>query len=215
MNSIWTMSKRTECQVAPKGQPRLLVPLPSRCALVKLVSTGPTIARSRFGEHLATSASMAGPKLGEALRSRSSPMVTMLMVRGLRPASRSGRCSAARSTGKLPELDSSNRQLREAAERAALNAPIQGSAADIIKVAMLNVDRALPHIGDGLKPVQRRIVYAMSELGLDATAKYKKSARTIGVPVPLCRPPSVHSSSVSLSPAHSARAPSSVAVAVS
>ncbi len=42
------------------------------------------------------------------------------------------------------------------------------------------LDRALPHIGDGLKPVQRRIVYAMSELGLDATAKYKKSARTIG-----------------------------------
>jgi topoisomerase-4 subunit A len=42
------------------------------------------------------------------------------------------------------------------------------------------LDRALPHIGDGLKPVQRRIVYAMSELGLSATAKYKKSARTIG-----------------------------------
>ena len=42
------------------------------------------------------------------------------------------------------------------------------------------LDRALPHIGDGLKPVQRRIVYAMSELGLSATAKYKKSARTVG-----------------------------------
>jgi len=42
------------------------------------------------------------------------------------------------------------------------------------------LDRALPHIGDGLKPVQRRIVYAMSELGLKATAKYKKSARTVG-----------------------------------
>ncbi len=42
------------------------------------------------------------------------------------------------------------------------------------------LDRALPHIGDGLKPVQRRIVYAMSELGLSATAKFKKSARTIG-----------------------------------
>ena len=41
-------------------------------------------------------------------------------------------------------------------------------------------DRALPHIGDGLKPVQRRIVYAMSELGLKSSAKYKKSARTIG-----------------------------------
>ena len=42
------------------------------------------------------------------------------------------------------------------------------------------LDRALPHIGDGLKPVQRRIVYAMSELGLKNTAKYKKSARTVG-----------------------------------
>lgn len=41
-------------------------------------------------------------------------------------------------------------------------------------------DRALPHIGDGLKPVQRRIVYAMSELGLKSNAKFKKSARTIG-----------------------------------
>ena len=42
------------------------------------------------------------------------------------------------------------------------------------------LDRALPHIGDGLKPVQRRIIYAISELGLKAGAKYKKSARTIG-----------------------------------
>ena len=42
------------------------------------------------------------------------------------------------------------------------------------------LDRALPHIGDGLKPVQRRIVFAMSELGLKANAKYKKSARTVG-----------------------------------
>jgi topoisomerase-4 subunit A len=42
------------------------------------------------------------------------------------------------------------------------------------------LDRALPHVGDGLKPVQRRIIYAMSELGLKATAKFKKSARTVG-----------------------------------
>src|SRR5918995_5974364 len=42
------------------------------------------------------------------------------------------------------------------------------------------LDRALPHIADGLKPVQRRIVYAMSELGLGPNAKPKKSARTVG-----------------------------------
>ena len=41
------------------------------------------------------------------------------------------------------------------------------------------LDRALPHIGDGLKPVQRRIIYAMSELGLKYVSKYKKSARTV------------------------------------
>ncbi|MCP3679677.1 MAG: DNA topoisomerase IV subunit A [Gammaproteobacteria bacterium] len=42
------------------------------------------------------------------------------------------------------------------------------------------LDRALPHIGDGLKPVQRRIIYSMSELGLKSQAKFKKSARTVG-----------------------------------
>ena len=42
------------------------------------------------------------------------------------------------------------------------------------------LDRALPYVGDGLKPVQRRIIYAMSELGLAASAKHKKSARTVG-----------------------------------
>ncbi|MDH3645187.1 MAG: DNA topoisomerase IV subunit A [Gammaproteobacteria bacterium] len=42
------------------------------------------------------------------------------------------------------------------------------------------LDRALPHLGDGLKPVQRRIIYAMSELGLSALSKHKKSARTVG-----------------------------------
>lgn len=62
----------------------------------------------------------------------------------------------------------------------------QRSIADFAEKAYLDysmyviMDRALPHIGDGLKPVQRRIVYAMSELGLGNLAKYKKSARTIG-----------------------------------
>ena len=42
------------------------------------------------------------------------------------------------------------------------------------------LDRALPHVGDGMKPVQRRIIYAMSELGLSANSKHKKSARTVG-----------------------------------
>ncbi len=60
------------------------------------------------------------------------------------------------------------------------------SLAEFTEQAYLNysmyviMDRALPHIGDGLKPVQRRIIYAMSELGLRASAKYKKSARTVG-----------------------------------
>ena len=60
------------------------------------------------------------------------------------------------------------------------------SLAEFTEQAYLNysmyviMDRALPHIGDGLKPVQRRIVYAMSELGLGADAKHKKSARTVG-----------------------------------
>ncbi len=60
------------------------------------------------------------------------------------------------------------------------------SLADFTEQAYLNysmyviLDRALPHIGDGLKPVQRRIVFAMSELGLKNNAKHKKSARTVG-----------------------------------
>jgi topoisomerase-4 subunit A len=57
---------------------------------------------------------------------------------------------------------------------------------EFVKPAYLNyamyviMDRALPFVGDGLKPVQRRIVFAMSELGLKATSKHKKSARTVG-----------------------------------
>lgn len=68
----------------------------------------------------------------------------------------------------LPEEDESV-SLRDYAEKAYLDYSMY-----------VILDRALPNVGDGLKPVQRRIIYAMSELGLKATAKYKKSARTVG-----------------------------------
>ncbi|PIP81247.1 MAG: DNA topoisomerase IV subunit A [Gammaproteobacteria bacterium CG22_combo_CG10-13_8_21_14_all_40_8] len=68
--------------------------------------------------------------------------------------------------------------------------PVEGceqrSMAEFTEESYLNyamyviMDRALPHVGDGLKPVQRRILYAMSELGLSAASKFKKSARTVG-----------------------------------
>lgn len=66
------------------------------------------------------------------------------------------------------------------------NATEQKALGDFTEKAYLDysmyviLDRALPHLADGFKPVQRRIVYAMSELGLKATAKHKKSARTVG-----------------------------------
>jgi topoisomerase-4 subunit A len=72
---------------------------------------------------------------------------------------------ATRTNGEMPE----QQPLRVFAEKAYLDYSMY-----------VILDRALPHIGDGLKPVQRRIVYAMSELGLKATAKFKKSARTVG-----------------------------------
>src|SRR3982750_4688054 len=50
------------------------------------------------------------------------------------------------------------------------------------------LDRALPNIGDGLKPVQRRIVYAMSELGINAASKHRKSALTVGDVIGKCHP---------------------------
>ena len=81
----------------------------------------------------------------------------------------------------------SGREGTEAPERSARReAPERLSLAEYAERAYLRyamhviLDRALPHVGDGLKPVQRRIVYAMSELGLRAGAKHKKSARTVG-----------------------------------
>jgi len=68
--------------------------------------------------------------------------------------------------------------LPDADERIALKDYTEKAYLDYSMYVIL--DRALPHIGDGLKPVQRRIVYAMSELSLKASAKYKKSARTVG-----------------------------------
>lgn len=68
--------------------------------------------------------------------------------------------------------------LQDADERIALKDYSEKAYLDYSMYVIL--DRALPHIGDGLKPVQRRIIYAMSELGLKSTAKYKKSARTVG-----------------------------------
>ena len=67
---------------------------------------------------------------------------------------------------------------QEATERISMKEYSEKAYLDYSMYVIL--DRALPHIGDGLKPVQRRIVYAMSELGLKASAKFKKSARTVG-----------------------------------
>ncbi len=66
----------------------------------------------------------------------------------------------------------------EGIEKEPLKSFVERSYLDYSMYVIL--DRALPHLGDGLKPVQRRIVYAMSELGLAAGAKHKKSARTVG-----------------------------------
>lgn len=70
------------------------------------------------------------------------------------------------------------KNMSEIAERQALTEFTEKAYLDYSMYVIL--DRALPHIADGLKPVQRRIIYAMSELGLKITAKHKKSARTVG-----------------------------------
>ncbi len=77
--------------------------------------------------------------------------------------------SGDQRTRSLFEEELERQGLGEFAERAYLNYSMY-----------VVLDRALPNIADGLKPVQRRIVYAMSDLGLSAGAKYKKSARTVG-----------------------------------
>ncbi|SIT72623.1 DNA topoisomerase IV subunit A [Ectothiorhodosinus mongolicus] len=66
----------------------------------------------------------------------------------------------------------------EGAERQPLHQFAEKAYLDYAMYVIL--DRALPHVGDGLKPVQRRLIYAMSELGLSALSKHKKSARTVG-----------------------------------
>lgn len=68
-----------------------------------------------------------------------------------------------------PDNNIENRSIAEFTEQAYLNYAMY-----------VIMDRALPHISDGLKPVQRRIIYAMSELGLKSSSKPKKSARTVG-----------------------------------
>jgi DNA polymerase-1 len=75
----------------------------------------------------------------------------------------------------LPELDSSNRQVREAAERAALNAPIQGSAADIIKVAMIEVDQALAATG----LASRMLLQVHDELLFEVAAGEREQLETL------------------------------------
>jgi len=69
-------------------------------------------------------------------------------------------------------------QMQDGAERLALHKFTENAYLNYSMYVIM--DRALPYIGDGLKPVQRRIVYAMSELGLSNSAKFKKSARTVG-----------------------------------
>ncbi|WP_152207721.1 DNA topoisomerase IV subunit A [Marinobacter changyiensis] len=74
----------------------------------------------------------------------------------------------------MPEFQTTD----EGFERVALKEYTEKAYLDYSMYVIL--DRALPNVGDGLKPVQRRIIYAMSELGLKSTSKYKKSARTVG-----------------------------------
>jgi DNA polymerase I len=75
----------------------------------------------------------------------------------------------------LPDLTSDNRQRREIAERMALNAPIQGSAADLVKVAMLGVDRALA--AEGL--ASRMLLQVHDELVLEVAPGEREAVETL------------------------------------
>ncbi len=90
-----------------------------------------------------------------------------------------GRKKTTRRTSRSKNNDSQTQPLDfEGIEKMPLSVFTEKAYLDYSMYVIM--DRALPHIGDGLKPVQRRIIYAMSELGLSAAAKYKKSARTVG-----------------------------------
>ncbi len=95
-----------------------------------------------------------------------------------RKATRKAKSQTAAPKGKKALAAPSSRLRAIDAERLPLAAFTEKAYLDYSMYVIL--DRALPFIGDGLKPVQRRIVYAMSELGLSAAAKHKKSARTVG-----------------------------------
>ncbi len=90
------------------------------------------------------------------------------------------------ATRKSGTTRSSKKKPAAAKPKASSNSEELLALADFTESAYLHysmyviLDRALPHVGDGLKPVQRRIIYAMSDLGLHANSKHKKSARTVG-----------------------------------
>lgn len=86
--------------------------------------------------------------------------------------------STEKNSGGLQRSTVTSPQIRDGIESLPLRTYTEQAYLNYSMYVIL--DRALPHLGDGLKPVQRRIVYAMSELGLNATAKFKKSARTVG-----------------------------------
>ena len=100
------------------------------------------------------------------------------MAQKKKQAKKSTRKTTAKSTGSVKVSEDTVKDSFEGIEQLPLKTFAEKSYLDYSMYVIL--DRALPHIGDGLKPVQRRIIYAMSELGLRAGTKFKKSARTVG-----------------------------------